>query len=98
MSLSSNFSANAPVGASAEVDPACGGGPRWSTSSYGHSVDTSPMELTALGDHLQQCCSGSQRLQALQGGVQAVHGWVAPRFVSTLAVLVVGLGGLLMLF
>ena len=56
------------------------------------------MELTALGDHLQQCSSDRRRLQALQRGVQAVHGWVAPRFVSTLAVLVVVLGGLLMLF
>ncbi len=98
MSLSANAGANAHAGASAEVDPALGGGPRWSTSSYGHSADTSPMELTALGDHLQQCSSDRRRLQALQRGVQAVHGWVAPRFVSTLAVLVVVLGGLLMLF
>jgi hypothetical protein len=98
MTLSPNFSANAHLGTGEESGPACGGGPRWSTSSYGHSVDTSPMELNALGDHLQQCSAGNPRLQALQRGVQAVHGWVAPRFVSTLAVLVVVLGGLLMLF
>lgn len=98
MTLSANLGADASTGAGVPPDPARGGVPRWSTSSYGHSVDTSPMELTALGEHLQQCCSRSPRLHAFQRGVQAVHGWVAPRFVSTLAVVVVVLGGLLMLF
>ena len=98
MSSSANFSATGHLDSSAEMGHAAGGAPRWSTSSYGHSVDTSPMELTALGEHLQQCCSSRPRLHALQRGAQTVHGWVAPRFVSTLAVLVVVLGGLMMLF
>lgn len=98
MSRGANLGADAQMGIGAEADATLGGGPHWSTSCYGHSVDTSPMELTALGEHLQQCRSGHQRLRALQRGGQSVHSWVAPRFVSTLAVLVVVLGGLLMLF
>lgn len=80
-----------------------GSGPRWSTSCFGHSCDTSPVELHALGSHLQQCQNSSTSLHALQRATQAVHGFVAQRFVSTLGVLVllvvailalvVGLGG-----
>jgi hypothetical protein len=66
-------------------------GPRWSTSSFGHSTDTSPVELQALGEHLQHCQNGS-RLHALQRGAQAVHRFTAPRLVSTLS-LAVALGG-----
>ncbi len=67
-------------------------GPQWTTSSFGRSTDTTPMELVELGEHLQQCRAGSRRLGNLQGAAQAVHGFVAPRFVSTLAVVVVVLG------
>lgn len=70
--------------------------PQWTTSAFGRSADTSPMELMALGEHLQQCQAGSRRLGTLQRAAQAVHGVVAPRFVSTLAVLV-GLGGAVLL-
>jgi hypothetical protein len=62
-------------------------GLRWSTSSFGASTDTSPGELCALGQHLQQCQGGHRRLRALGRGAEALHGFVAPRFVSTLAVL-----------
>jgi hypothetical protein len=30
-------------------------GPHWSTASFGDTADTSPMELSALGDHLDLC-------------------------------------------
>ena len=30
-------------------------GPNWSTASFGDAVDTSPMELSALGEHLHLC-------------------------------------------
>lgn len=74
-----------------------GPGPQWSTSSFGHSTDTTPMELTALGHHLQQCQGGHRRWRTLQRGAQAVHCVVAPRFVSTLAVVLLGVGVLLLL-
>lgn len=61
----------------------------WSTASFGNSTDTSPGDLHALGQHLQQCQGGHHRLRALGRGAEAVHGFVARRFVSTLAVLAV---------
>ncbi len=67
-------------------------GLQWSTSSFGHSTDTSPVELQALGEHLQLCQGGSHRLRALQRGAMAVHRFATPRLVSTL-ILVAALGG-----
>ncbi len=61
--------------------------PRWSTAAFGDSVDTSPGDLRALGQHLQHCQGGHRHLRAFRRGAEAVHGFVAPRFVSTLAVL-----------
>ena len=70
-------------------------GQHWSTASFSDSVDTCPGDLHALGQHLQHCQGRHRRLRALLRGAEAVHGFVAPRFVSTLAVL--ALLGLLML-
>lgn len=84
-------------GADQGAEAACAG-PLWSTSSFGHPCDTSPVELHALGSHLLQCQGGNTGLRALQRATQAVHGFVAPRFVSTLAVLVLGGGALLLLW
>ena len=30
-------------------------GSPWTTSSFGGTADTSPMELSALGDHMDDC-------------------------------------------
>ncbi len=62
-------------------------GLRWSTASFSDSTDTSPGELQALGQHLQHCQGRHHHLRALQRGAESMHGFVAPRFVSTLAVL-----------
>lgn len=59
--------------------------PHWSTTSYGHSTDTTPMDLNALGDHVSRCRADSSRFGGLQWAAQALHGMVAPRFVTTLA-------------
>jgi hypothetical protein len=61
-------------------------GLHWSTASFSDSIDTAPGDLCALDQHLQHCQVGNHRLRALRRGVEAVHGFVAPRFVSTLAV------------
>lgn len=71
---------------------------RWSTAAGGEPADTRPSELTALGEHLGDCCASSGRFFGLHCGAQRLHGWVAPRLVSTglvLALLVVGAGALL---
>jgi len=62
-------------------------GLHWSTAAFGDSTDTTPGELCGLGQHLRHCQGGHRRLRALGRGAEAVHGFVAPRFVSTLAVL-----------
>ena len=60
--------------------------PIWSTAALGDHADTSPMELTALGDHLGRCQTLRGRLCALRCAADATHGLVAPRFVTTLVV------------
>ena len=64
----------------------------WSTSSLGDSTDTSPGELSALGEHLQQCQRLSGRTATLRSGVEAVHGFIAGRFVTTLALVALLIG------
>lgn len=58
----------------------------WSTSSYGGTVDTSPVDLTALGDHLGLCKGSHGRLFALHCVAQSMQGFIAARFVTTLVV------------
>jgi hypothetical protein len=72
--------------------------PRWSTTSVGDSADTRPVELSALGEHVSLCLGAGSRYGALLRGAQAVHGVVAARFVTTLAVVVVVIGALLVVF
>ena len=66
----------------------------WSTASFGESADTSPMELSVLGDHLSACHASRGRLFSLRCAAERLHGHVAPRFVTTLllAALLIGLG------
>ena len=70
--------------------------PRWSTASIPDSTDTSPMELSALGAHVSRCNGCRGRWFTLRCAIDAVHDFVAPRFVTTLflAVAVLGLSTL----
>ena len=61
--------------------------PNWSTSSYGDSTDTSPMELSSLGEHLSLCRRMSGRLFGLRCGAELPHRFVAARLVTTLVLL-----------
>ena len=67
--------------------------PNWSTSSYGDSTDTSPMELSALGDHLRRCQAPQGRLFAVRCGLEHAGRFAAARFVTTLVVLLTVLMG-----
>jgi hypothetical protein len=60
----------------------------WSTASFGEAADTSPMELSALGKHLDLCRGARDRLFPLQYIAQSMHGFVAARFVTTLVLVV----------
>jgi len=61
----------------------------WSTSSFGGSTDTSPMELTALGEHLCACRSPGGRLFAMLNAAETMNGFVVRRLVTTLTFAVV---------
>lgn len=58
----------------------------WSTASVDRKVDTSAMELLALGEHFARCQGSRGRLFALRCAAEATHGFVATRFVTTLVV------------
>ncbi len=60
--------------------------PLWSTASYGDTADTSPVELSALGDHLDACKPLKGRWFAARCMAEAMHGFVASRLVTTLVV------------
>lgn len=68
--------------------------PRWTTSSFPADADTLPMEQSALGEHLAHCQRLTGRLFALHCAADAIHRFVAPRFVTTLTVatLLIGIG------
>ncbi len=68
------------------MDKTANASPFWSTASFGEPADTSPMELSVLGEHLDACKGTQGRLFALQCVGDALHGFVSARFVTTLVV------------
>ncbi|WP_394787249.1 hypothetical protein [Rhodoferax sp.] len=76
--------------------PAAFAAPSWSTSSFGDAGATSPMELAALGDHLNRCQGATGRLSSLQYFGEIAHSFVASRFVTTLAIAALLIGASLL--
>ncbi len=72
--------------------------PRWSTTSIGDSADTQPVELSALGEHVSLCRAAASRYGGLLRSAQVVHGVVAARFVTTLVVMALLIGTLVLVF
>ncbi len=66
--------------------------PSWSTASFGDAAHTSPLDLSALGEHLALCRAASRPLWALRCGAERMQGFVAARIVTTLAVLTALIG------
>ncbi len=60
--------------------------PRWNTAAFHDATDTSPMELSELGAHIERCNGCRGRWFQLRCVADAVHDFVAPRFVTTLLV------------
>jgi len=67
-------------------------GPCWSTASFGDVDETQPGDPAALGHHLSACRRADGRFLRLQCGARAVHGFVASRLVTTLAVVALLVG------
>ncbi len=61
--------------------------PSWSTASFGDAADTSPMELSALGEHLQHCSATPRPLVRLRLAAETMNGFISARLVTTLALL-----------
>jgi hypothetical protein len=60
----------------------------WATASHADLAETSPMDLTALGAHVDRCNGSRGRLFAVKCAADAVVGFIAPRFVTTVVVIV----------
>jgi hypothetical protein len=57
-------------------------GPRWVTSSFGQPADTSPGELSSLGEHVARCRGAHGHWVALRCGAERLAGFVNTRRVS----------------
>jgi hypothetical protein len=70
--------------------------PIWATSSIDGAADTSPMDLSALGAHVDRCNGSRGRMFGLRCAADALSGFLAPRVVTTLVALafVFGVGSL----
>ena len=68
--------------------------PSWSTASFRDATDTSPMELSVLGEHLDACTPAHGRWFALQCGVERMNVFVASRVVTTVALAALLIGSI----
>ena len=59
----------------------------WSTSSFGTAADTSPLELRDLSDHLGLCRRSSGRFFSALCLSDRINSFLAPRFMTALAVI-----------
>ena len=64
----------------------------WTTASAGTTADTSPMELSALGDHLNDCRKTQGGWFLVRCFGDGLHQFMASRFVTTLFVATVLMG------
>jgi hypothetical protein len=70
--------------------------PSWSTSTFSNRADTSPMELSELGEHLGHCKGAHGRLFTLHCVAETLNGFLSSRLVTTLvaAALLIGVASL----
>ena len=65
---------------------------RWATAAIPESPDLLPAELKALGAHVAACSGSRSRWFGLQCAAEAAHSFIAPRFVTTLAIVLFTFG------
>ena len=84
------------VRAEIAIAPRANPAPSWSTSTFSNSADTSPMELSELGEHLDHCKGAHGRLFTLRCVAETLNGFLASRLVTTLVVaaLLIGVASL----
>lgn len=71
--------------------------PFWATSSISGDTDTLPMDLSALGAHVDRCNGLRGPMFGLRCAADTLSGFLAPRIVTTLVAIaiVIGLGSLI---
>jgi hypothetical protein len=63
-----------------------GGQPGGPESAKTTEADTSPAELSTLGEHLTLCSGARSRIAALRHVAETMHGFAAARFITTMLV------------
>ena len=66
--------------------------PRWSTASFGDTDGATVLDQSALQQHLALCTKSRGSLFVLQRGAETMHGFLASRFVTTLAMIALFIG------
>ena len=66
--------------------------PVWATSAIDGTPDTSPMDLSALGAHVDRCNGSRGRMFGLRCAADSLSGFLAPRIVTTLVVVAIVFG------
>ncbi len=71
--------------------------PIWATAAIDGAADTSPMDLSALGAHVDRCNGLRGPMFGLRCAADTLSGFLAPRIVTTLVAIaiVIGLGSLI---
>ena len=64
----------------------------WATASARDTADTTPMELSALGAHVDRCNGSRGPWFRLQCAADAMIGFLAPRFVTTAVIVALVFG------
>jgi hypothetical protein len=64
----------------------------WATAAIADAADTTPMELDALGAHVDRCNGSRGRMFALQCAAESLLGFIASRFITTAVVVVIVFG------
>ena len=59
----------------------------WRTATYGDSAIISKSDTQTLGEHLSACQNTRLHLFNLRCAAESAHGFVASRFITTLAIL-----------
>lgn len=72
--------------------------PHWATAADGEATDTSPMELMLLGEHLVGCRGDAGHWMGLRCAAEQVHGFAAPRLITTLVAATALMAGAVLLF
>ena len=67
-------------------------GRSWATASFADAPDTTPMEISALGAHVDRCNGSRGRMFRFLCAADAMIGFVAPRFVTTAVIVAVAFG------